>query len=217
MTDYATQLGTELQRIADSLVDEIAKDGLEALKRTLDQYGFADSPHLRNYDVLAHVDDGEILFEILVDVEALDVREADVREMLESARPAMVSNAARTYGMGMRGVERVSGNKSATRGSRDARQPPMDARRPTRNARKGSGDRLLEHEMASHAPRSLQVTREGKLSVMLRRSLREMDTGVHYPQGMYEGLLKTFMDKLVKVVQDKFVPALQDIVEAHAT
>jgi hypothetical protein len=212
MTDISTGLELALQRATDGLIDEIAQDGLEVLKNVVDSSGFARSPYLKNYQVLAHVDGGKILFEIIVDISALNQKEQQVREMLESAQPGAVSEAARTYGIGKHGAQRVIGQRDARQPIRDARR---DARKPSRDARKTSGQRLLGHEMALHAPRSMNVTREGKLSVMFSRSLRETKTEIHYPKGQFQGLLARFINEFTQVVAKKFAPALEEVLKKY--
>lgn len=217
MVDYATQLHVALQRATDSVIDEIAKDGLNSLKSVLDQYGFPKSPHLKNYEVYAHVDSGKIFFEIRIDVSALSAANKEVQKLIESARPDMISDSAKTFGMGAHGAARISGNRDARNRRQDTRRPTSDARKPVQDSRRTAADRLMGHEIASHMPRSLDVDRDGKLSVMMSRSLRDTSTGIHYPKGQFEGLLDKFMDELVGVISDRFAPVLEKVLQRYTS
>lgn len=216
MVDLATQVNTALQRATDSLVDEIAKDGLMVFKKVLDESGFLRSPYLKNYEVLSHVEDSLITFELIIDISALNQKEDQVREMLEAARPGMISEAARTYGIGAKGVQRLIGPRDIRTPSRDARRPARDARTPAKDARRNASQRLIGHEVALHAPRSMNVTREGKISVLFKRSLRETESGIHFPKGKFQGLLAKFIEDLSDVVLEKFTPAFKSVLVKYA-
>ena len=190
----------------EAVVDDIARDGLRALRRVLDEAGFSKSEHLRNYEVYAHVTGGEITFEIVLDVEAVVPEDEVTRQAIEEQRrraEELQERAARTYKL-----SRKTMRVGRLRGLRDAR-------RPARDARKTAQDRLVEHELARLAPRSARVTRTGKLSVALRRSVRETEREVKFPEDKFQGILGTFMDRLRDVVFERFAPELQEIVERH--
>lgn len=211
--DLSTSLHATFQRAVDAVIDEIAKDGVRILKGVVDSAGFGESEYLKNYDVFAHVDGGEILFEIVIDASALELKDKHAQEIVEGARPAAVSAAARTYGMGAGGVQRQIGRRDARKGSEQRTGRVRDARTPARDARKTSGLRLLGHEMSAHMPRSANVTRSGKLSVFFRRSLREGTSEIKYPRGKLQGLIQEFVDKLADAVADKFAPELEKMLK----
>jgi len=215
MDDFTTQFHVALQRATDGLSDEIAKDGLHVFKGIIDAAGFGRSEYLKDYDLLAHVDGNEITFELLINFSALEMRDKQVQEMVESAKPGAVSEAARTYGIGINGVQRLIGPRDARKEAFDRRTPTRDARRPTRDARRMAGQRIIGHEMAQHMPRSMNVNREGKLSVMFRKSLREGTSEIHYPKGKLQGLIAQFMDKLTYTIQEKFSPELEKVMARY--
>lgn len=204
---FSTQLRTSLRRTADGLVDEIAKDGLHILKGILDSAGFGSSPYLNDYDLLVHVSGGSITFEVVVDFEALEDRDKLAQEIVESARMETRS-PSKTWRIGDNGVERVTG-------SRDARSSARDARRPASDARKTSSGRAYDHAVAASTPRSMEMTRTGKLSMTFRKSLKDEGEEIRYPRGKLQGLLSKFMDELSSTIEEKFAPALERVLERH--
>jgi hypothetical protein len=206
--DIATTLKAAMDRAVVSIVDGVASDGLVALKSVLDSSGFPKSEYLKNYDVLAHVSGTEIVFEILLDVEAVEPEDEEARKAMEEQAEQVEEKSSRTYRMTSRGVQRVQ---------RDARRPVRDARRPARDARKTAVDRLFEHEVALHAPRSARITRSGKLAVTLKRSIRTVKEETVFPEGKFQGIIGKFMDEIKSVISDRFLPELSDIVRRHAT
>lgn len=215
MVDIATTLAAAVLRAADSVVDDIAAEGLRVLKRVLDEAGFPKSEYLRDYEVYAHVFGHEITFEIVLDVEAVVPEDELTRKALEEQRERaeeLEREAERTYKLS-RKTQRVG----RLQGLRDARRPTRDARRPARDARKTAGDRLVEHELARLAPRSARVTRTGKLSVALKRSIRETEREVKFPEDKFQGIIGNFMEELETVVFEKFAPELQKVVERYVS
>lgn len=208
MADVTTAIVAAAKRAVESVIDEIAKSGLVVLRNVLDQAGFRDSEYLKNYEVYAHVSGDVITFEILLDVEAVvpedEATTAAIRDnMLEAEQ------AATTYGMTAEGPRRITGMSDRRV---DARRPPRDARRPLRDARTNARDRLVRKEIANVRPRSVKVDRTGKLSVALRRSVRETEESVTFPQDAFQGILGQFMKRLQKEIREKFVPEIADIV-----
>ena len=199
--DIATTLKAVMDRAVVSIVDGVASDGLVALKSVLDSSGFPKSEYLKNYDVLAHVSGTEIVFEILLDVEAVEPEDEEARKAMEEQAEQVEEKSSRTYRMTSRGVQRVQ----------------RDARRPARDARKTAVDRLFEHEVALHAPRSARITRSGKLAVTLKRSIRTVKEETVFPEGKFQGIIGKFMDEIKSVISDRFLPELSDIVRRHAT
>jgi hypothetical protein len=221
MADIATTLQTALLRAVDNVVDVIALDGVAALKRVLDQNGFAENESLRDYEVYAHVSGREITFEILVPAEAFDTEDAQTREAVEQARQqaeeAIHTPGVRTYGFQPTSRPgRLTGRRDARR---DARQTVHDARRDARkppktlvSRKKTAQARLVEHQIALHAPRSVQVNREGKLSLRMSRMVEDTpEGGVRMPKGQFQGVIGQFMEKLGTVIAEQFSSELQKL------
>lgn len=211
--DIATPLYAAIQRAADSITDVIAKEGLSALKRTLDKAKFSKSEYLKDYEVFAHVSGKEIEFEIVLNIEAVEPADEETRRAMEEEKATkedeMKRDLARTYGWHMRGPRRL---RDKRRPASDARQSLRDARQRVGDIRKTSRHRLLEHEMALKNPRSAEVTPEGKLSVSLRRTMRESEGEVRMPQGQFQGVMNQFMKELYEVVANNFGTELRDII-----
>lgn len=221
MPDVATTLTTALLRAVDNVVDAIALDGVSVLKRVLDENGFAQNEMLRDYEVYAHVSGREITFEILVPADAFDTEDAQTREAVERARQ-QAEEAAHTPGVRTYGFQptsrpgRLTGRRDARRDARktvhDARS---DARRPPKtlvSRKKTAQARLIEHEIALHAPRSVQVNRDGKLSLRMSRMVEDTpEGGVRMPKGQFQGVIGQFMEKLGSVIAEQFSAELQKV------
>lgn len=211
MADLATTVHAALQRAADSVLDEVATDGLRVLRQVIHDAGFDKSEYLKNYELYAHVGASSVTFEIVLDVEAVLPEDRATQEAIDQQRAEAEraeAEAARTY--------HLSTKTQSVRRLKDKRSPAKDMRRPPRDARKNAQDRLVEHELARFAPRSARVTRTGKLSVALRRSVRETEKEVVFPQAKFDGIVQKFLDNLKKVVFEKFVPKLRELLEQHA-
>ena len=201
-----------MRRAAKAVLHDIAKEGVVALKRTLDIAGFARSEYLKDYEVYSHIRGDSVIFEVLVDFDAIQAEDDFTREALEKQQEELKA-VEKTYG--------VKSNKAYTRvrdartPAKDARKPAKDARQPAKDARVGAKQRLLGHEIAMHMPRSARITRQGKLSVTLRRSMRETEEEVRMPQGHFEGIMKTVMDKLSSILFQNFLPELQEIINDY--
>jgi hypothetical protein len=217
MVDYTTALMAELQRAVDRVIDSIAKDGLVALKSALDSAGFGEYDSLKNYEVYAHVNNGEIRFEIIVDLESLD--EETKQRLRPRDEDEHIRKATKMFAFsGIGGMtRRVTGSaRRLNKPAHDARTKIHDARKPARSgardATKGAEERLAGHELALRAPRGMSITNQGKLSIVLEKSIQETTRDVRFPQGDFQGVIGDFMDKLNKVVVEKFAPELEDIV-----
>jgi hypothetical protein len=214
--DIATPLYAALKRVNSTVTDAIAKDGLRALKRTIDAAKFPESEYLKDYEIYAHVIGNEIEFEIVLNIEAVEPADEVTRKAMEEEKTTQEEelrrDLARTYGWHMRGPRRL---RDARKPSRDARIPLRDARTRARDIRKTSNHRLLEHEMALRNPRSAEVTPEGKLSVSLRRTVRETEKEVRLPQGKFQGVIDKFMKNLSKVIAENFAVELQEIIQKY--
>lgn len=208
MADVTTAIVAAANRAVQSVIEDIAKAGLTALRNVLDQAGFRDSEYLKNYEVFAHVSGEVITFEILLDIEAVVPEDAATAEAIKAGMEE-AEQVASTFGMTAEGPRRISGMADVRR---DARKPPRDARRPLRDARSNARDRLIRKEVANVRPRSAKVDRTGRLSVALRRSVRETEDAVTFPQGLFQGILGQFMKQLQSEIRDKFVPEIASII-----
>ena len=213
MDDIATPLYAAIERATNNVIDVIAKEGLQALKRTLDGAKFSQSEYLKDYEIFAHVSGKDIEFEIVLNIEAVEPADEVTRRAMEEDETTQEDvkkrKLAKSYGWHMRGPRRL---KDIRKSPRDARQPLKDARSRVQDTRKTSSHRLIEHEMALRNPRSAEVTPEGKLSVSLRRSMRETESEVRIPQGQFQGILGQFMKELRGVVVSNFGDELRDII-----
>lgn len=209
MADIATTVAAAVERAVAAAIDEVAKAGLATLRNVLDQAGFRDSEYLKNYEVYAHVSGDTITFEILLDVEAVVPEDAVTAEAIRT-QMSSIEDAARTFGMASEGPQRILGMRDARR---DARRPARDARRPARDARTNVRDRLIKKEVANVRPRSLKVDRAGRLSVALRRSVRNGEQEVTFPQNEFQGILGDFVSRLKKVIATHFMPEISGIVK----
>ncbi|HEY8096132.1 MAG TPA: hypothetical protein VIE65_08560 [Methylobacter sp.] len=209
--DITTSLTAALQRATDGIIDDIAKKGLVALRKTVEDAGFSHSQYLRNYEIFAHIIGGLILFEIVLDVEAVVADDAVTQSAMND-----VSDAAADLAAESDKTFTISRASLQIRRMKDVRRPVRNARKPARDARKDAQDRLVEHELARLAPRSARVTRSGKLAVALKRAIRETKTTVEFPQDKFQGILDDFMGRLKKVVFDTFVPELNEIIDDYA-
>lgn len=231
MLDIATSITTALNRAIVGISDDVAKLGLQALKESLDDAGFQKMDLLKNYEVYSHVSGNTILFEIVLDVGAVeDLPEETLNSALQSAEilESEIDNLVmRSYGISAGGdVFRLSRMRDVRIPSRDARSPARDARRPARDARRPAGRgaeaRKIDHAVAKVAPRSLagmrgiRVTKEGKISLAFEKTVSKTEEGeIKYPEGKFDGVMKDFMDRLQQVVLKSFAPELKRILERH--
>lgn len=221
MDDFTTSLTAAMNRAMESVLDEIAKDGLVVLKDLLTREGFTKSEFLRDFDVYAHVLDGEITFEIVLSVDSVVPGDDEAKKAMQQQASAALDDAARTYGLSLRSPRRVIGQRDARRPAADGRR---DARRPARDVRKTSKDRLVGHEVSNRAPRnvvipkggaprSATVNSEGKLSVVFQRSLRESGSSLRLSKNKFDGIIGRFVDRLQDVIVEKFAPELAHMIE----
>lgn len=220
--NIATTLWAAMNRAVEDSMDQIAKEGLTALKQVLDDAGLPNSEFLKNYQVFAHVYGDTVEFEIVLDEDAVvpadkvaekDIEAAKKEAAAEKKAEQKLKERARTYGWGGHGPRRLT---SKNRPAKDARKPARDARKPIRTGKKTEEIRTIEHEVALRMPRSARVTSEGKLSISTRRTIQKTKTGVQLPQGDYQGIIAGFMDQLVKVLDNVFVPKLGEIMTRYA-
>jgi len=211
MADLATTVHAFLQRATKSVLDDVATDGLKVLRQVIHDAGFDKSEYLKNYELYAHVGRDSVTFEIVLDIEAVLPEDEATKKAMEQQQleaEQAEEKAAKTYHLSLK--------TQNVRMLKDKRVPAKDKRKPARDVRKNAQDRLVEHELARFAPRSARVTRSGKLSVALRRSVRETEQEVVFPQGKFDGIVQKFLDNLERVVLEKFVPKLRELVQRYA-
>jgi hypothetical protein len=220
-----------LEDSISSMIDVVATEGLTALKRVLDESGFAESPNLKDYQLTARVTDDMVEFEISIDMEGLDdaskkkVRKENEDVYRNHAKQVRGKGEAkefvRTYMMSPKGrPQRILGRRDARRPAKNARKPALDSRvMPAMRAHaatpKTSGERDVEHEFAAESPRGLDVDRDGKLRIALQREIRNTKRKVIFPKDAYQGIVKKFVDELKDIVESKFAPELEDILARH--
>lgn len=226
LSDFMSQL----EGVVDDMMDDVAVQGLTALKRILDDSGFADSPFLKNYEMSASVGNGEVEFEILLDSEAVD--EESRRKMRKETETTYKNNTrkvsnrsgkdgakefVKTYTMSSKGrPERIVGMRDGRRHKKDGRTFQRDMRKISSDrlkpdALKTSGERYVEHELSATAPRGMDVDESGKLRIAIHREIRNTKKKVIFPQGDYQGIVKKFVDEMVDMIETRFAPELEKI------
>lgn len=213
--DITTTLDAALKRAAMSVVADIAKDGLVVLQQVLDSSGFSDSEYLKDYELYSYVNGGEIGFEIILDVEAVLSDDEATQQVMEKQK--LLAEQLEQQAQKSFHLDRKTRKVRRLRGLQDARKPARDARKPARDVRKNAQDRLIEHELARLAPRSARVTRDGKLSVALRRSIQNTKTEVVFPQDKFQGILNDFIIKLKDLIHKIFIPEFQGIIQTYVS
>ena len=212
-------LSVQLDRVVDSIQDGIAQDGLVVLKKVLDRSGFGKSKHLKNYEVYSHVRPESIVFEILLEFSALDIDMEKIREDSERTAKNWEKASKRIYTIISRGgfnrVARMKDNRrpipSALNRPKRTKSKMLEWGSGARNAATNANDRQRAHSIAMGAPRDMHVNREGKLSIQFARQTRTTKSGIHFPQGQFQGIMKEFIDELKNVIAEKFVPELEKI------
>jgi len=223
MENYTTSLVSLLNRAVAAVSESIAKDGLKALKQTVDDAGFGDSPYLKNYEVFSYVEKDLITFEIVLNLEAVETSPESLKDDISEAQEAIGDSLTKVFRLTNRGVEKVNRMKDIRFDKHDARRPARDARTPPKRVAGGkdetrtkSSDRSIGHALARSAPRKMQMTRGGKVSLSF--GLQTEPTGgggVKFPKGDFQGIIGQFMDKLKQVVSSNFVPELEQIIARH--
>jgi hypothetical protein len=227
---------SRLQRSVASVSDAIAKDGLELLRSVLEESGFGKSEHLKDYELYAHTDGSEIVFEILLSTDSVEggaAEGSDEDDMSEevaryrvAAMEAMEAKfeeaAVKSFGLSSDGaVRRISTLRDKRHTSRDTKKPSRDTKKKSRDTKRGSEVREFEHKAAAAAPRavgaprSMHVGRSGKLKISFTRKLRKTAEATHYPQGSYEGIMGEFVDGMKDIVAQRFIPELEKILSGY--
>lgn len=215
MLNISTSLTTILDRYIDQIIDEIAKDGLVALKRILDEAGFGDSEYLKDYEVSASVRGHEVEFGILLDFESVvptDEITSKALETEEKVNDTVEAEPDAVYNIGKNGPVRIL---NPTSGKRDARTPARDARKKLRDKRVTAVDRSITKKIANISPRSARVTKDGKLSITLKRTAEIVREETVMPQDEFQGIIGDFMKKLAVLIATKFSPELSTIVSKN--
>lgn len=223
--DFATSLTTALERAMDLILEDIAKDGLKILVSLLEEAGFSKSPYLQDYQVYSHIRGDEIWYEIVLDIQSLDMTDDQVQKLTDQsdqtpdeAEPdatfTIPTPAARVYA----GARRILGIPKKVRDARkapnkyhDARVPATDARR---DARKNATDRRIDRDVRVPAPRKFRVNPDGKLIIALKKEIEQRENDeIRLPSDDFEGILGKFLDQLTTLIADKFTPELERIIE----
>ena len=211
-----------------SIVDVVAHDGLIILKRILDNADFSHSNLLNNYEIYSEASSDSVSFTIELDETALTdeskrkMRKETSNTFRRNARDVQSRGEAREF----RSVYMMGPNGRPERilGRRDARKPRKDARRFVKDARKNSvdrgradfprnsGERYVDHELSATAPRGMEVE-DGKLRITMQREIRNTSKKVIFPKGMYQGIIKQFIDELVDVMENEFSSKLEQLIQ----
>jgi hypothetical protein len=211
--DISTSLHAETQRIIDRLMSNIAKEGLSALKQTLDDSGFSEK--LKQYEAYSHVAGDSVIFELVVDssqVIATDAKTVEaIREQESKARQDMMRRVTKTFELGVSGPRRVV--RDARRFQSDARSKTSDARVSARDARTPARDARVDRVIEN--PRGMDITYDGKMSLTLERSSVVKGSDTTFPKGSFQGLMGDFMNRLNKAATKNFSGELEKIIARH--
>jgi len=211
-SNFSTSLESALSKIVDRMLPSIAEEGLLALRKVLQDSGFVQSEHLKGYQVFAHVMSKEIVFEILVPAESIE-QTPELADKIEGQQEEKAQDMERlameTYGLHEGRVVKFHDAR------RDARKPAQSALKEVPDKRRNSEDRKIIREIILHSPRSMLLNRQGKLSLSFKRSIRESNGEVHFPQGKFEGVVKHFLEELRSIVLTSFAPEMQNIINRY--
>lgn len=190
MVDIATSLHAQLMRASERVNDVVAVEGLSALKRALDGAGL---PKLKDggypYELRSNVTSDGVWFEIIVDSDAVvaaDERtKKHMREKIEEGieKSSMIF---RTYVMTEDGPQR-------------------------RDARHTSLDRAVERGVVIRSPRTMEVTKEGKIKVALDKIKSEGVFDLSISRGHFQGILRGYEKKMYDTIEKSFIPELDRI------
>lgn len=200
MADVTTTIHVLLNRAVNNVIDDVASDGLYLLRKILNESGFDKSEYLKNYELYAHIIGDNIMFEIVLDIEAV-LSDDEITKLAMSQEQKEITEikdkSVKTYNLATE-THRV-------RRMRDKRKPAIDTR-------KTADDRKAEHTFARVYPRSARVTPTGKLSLAIKRSTRISERNeIIFPKIRFDGIIKKFMDELCDIVLTRFGPELMDL------
>jgi len=227
MVDISTSLVAQLERSVDAVLDIIAKDGLQLLQSILREE-FGKSEHLKNYEIFAHVSDGEIEYEIALSPESVEETDQseEVTEIRKEAMEAFDKKheeaIVKTFGVSEDNqVYRISSLRDKRKKSQDTKKSSHDTKKKSRSINRGSKAREFEHKAyasaprSSGAPRSMEVGKSGKLKINFTRKLRNTRSGVQYPNKDFEGIMKKFVDGMQTIIAEEFIPGLEKIMSRY--
>jgi hypothetical protein len=223
MSNLETGIAALAQRAVDSVIEEIAKDGVKVLRQVLEDEGFSHNEYLKDYEVFAHVSpNNEIWYEIVCDMEALD---DESKEDLEEESDNQIPEGSKTFGYSDLG--RISQLVSTHDGRRDARKPTRDAthdaRREPKHLRstyKTGEIRSMEHKIIAHSPRNLRLNpKTSKVSLRIKSMVQNRleDQMYIYRHKKFEGAIERFINKLTKVIAEDFAAELQKIISRYTS
>jgi hypothetical protein len=224
---------SDLQDAVLDILEPIATDGLIALKKVLDESGFADSPYLKDYELESEISNEDVTFSILLNERAIS---DETRRKLRKETDAKLKKSAqnvgnrpeareyvRSYMMSPNGrPERVQGRRDARKRRTDGRTFPRDARtkaedRDRVKRTKQSGERYVEHELELTAPRNVEVDPDGKLRISMQREIRQSGKKMIYPQGNFQGIMDKFLGEIASIISEEFGKNLDQIMKRHTT
>lgn len=196
------------------IMDSIAKDGVIAIRSALEKSGFIESEYLKNYQVLAHVSSKDIIFEILIDSDAIDKESIEkMKEENEDNDKEAEENKKKPKRVYKTISVDKSGNSEIVSKKHDARNRVTDSANQLKDARKNSQNRKDEHELAAHAPRNMSINKDGKLSIKLKKEVTETkDGGVIMPQDDFEGVSKEIVEAIKQAMSKNVVVAMKEVI-----
>lgn len=213
MKNISTLLQTSLERAIEKILNPVADEGLLRLQVLLDNSGFADSPYLKDYNIISYVHEGEITFEILLNIESVVVEDTAVVEE-ENKEGEKIEKKATTIYVLDRANRRTSKMRDIRHPTTDARRGASDLRRPAKDARTTANRRLVKKELINKAPRSAVINRQGKLSLRLKRSVKSSEVKFRIPDNV-EGIIKEIKDEISKLILEKFMPELIIVIKKY--
>jgi hypothetical protein len=193
MVDYTTTVEALVNRAIVQVTDDIATEGLKALRRILIKSGFLESEHLKNFELSADISGGVITFNITIEAEAIEMDEKEQKEQKEREQKLnetksmhkVVEHAIRSYKLVGGRVVKIGDSRST------------------------AADRMAAHTVALRNPRGMKITPTGKLFISLKKSLKKLDTRkFRYPKKGPEGISKNIIDEITKVVLKEFSPEI---------
>lgn len=209
----------------------IAEHGLRILKNILDENGFAQSTHLKNYIISSEQFDGMIMYSIEIEPEGLTSKSAKLMNMKDEAVKANFQDVTRSID-GKKGKKNFIKKRMMTpdgrvfrvAGSHDARNRAKSVFTETKSALtssthrrrkspvKNAEDRELEHLYAAMCPRRMEVKGD-KLDISLRKEVLETPMKVIIPKNDYTGIVKMFIDKLMDTIEVQFASAVNKVIQ----
>jgi hypothetical protein len=204
------------------------------LRRLLDESGFNKLPHLKDYEIYSeHDQDGTVNFVLEINTDALNTR---TRKLVDADKypgaKANLQNAARKIDNPREARNYVSrhylakdGSVHRVQGMRRRGKPAVNAAKPARDARKTSvhrdrpdaretaGERQVKHARAAIAPRRLELDENNEVMMEKQKTVRNTKTKVIFPKEDYQGIMKKFIDGIMKIIEESFTPELSKLME----